>query len=940
MRIRRLTVKNFGKFENYAVDFNGNLAVINGQNEAGKSTIFDMIKVLLFGLDEDASPEERMGYVRYGANEAHISGEFERADGSPLTLSRIISQHSCDLNVNENFVFQNLGNVKAQIVSDISKEVYENIYALDFHAMSAIKDDIWQGIREEFMDADMAKELVSANDAIEISKTRADSLYKSANAPSAIGELLKERDSLKEKLADINQSHKLAGEDYLNLDKTKREITDKQNKIEFEGAFIAEANKMNGLKNDVSRIKTLAGEAGDLSPYKQWLPNIKEEYAALKQLTEDAKIELEQVENNIPQEEAIAEPEMPEKHQKALEYENEIRALRIVEDTEPVIGEKQESDGEDEYIKANEEWSLLSDRVVNEEISQDEIFKSIDQINSMSLAEKLEIYIKSKEDLNDFIKDNSQPKRSGSRNFFFVITLILSILMVLSGAALIAEHFFSTQIGELLSKIASIQQGFYDFLDFFKIIPLSDLITADLLCGIGLILLVVAFAFIKTKSPISQIRNTEEKVKKAREESELNRIEFEKQLFGLPIARIRIKRAEATIAEDIIRLKEARQKLFEAKKYYEEHQSNTEDQTIKNTQSEEQDGEIAKLTQLLLGFSRASSSENLNALNDLLDEALQYKAKEYVPETEDAPVTPAFEAAAVDVSEIEKKYLKAKKDLAEFESLLGQNPESEIENIQERYNKLNRAVVLRDEILEKYPNFKEISERLNQLSKAGWPYTEDAVSKANERIDELRDQIGKEQNKIGVMENSVKKAILGHDPADIASQILKLDDKIINYKMEYDKLRLSEHIIKEGHDTFSKLHQPEVLQRASYYLSILTEGKYSELDLDSETSEITVLTQTGKFMTPQAARLSQATREQIYLSIRLSVIESFDDEREVMPVTLDEALITWDKDRLTAGLDLLAQIAHKRQILIFTCHDLIVDTMKENQPTAQIIELK
>ena len=60
MRIRRLTVKNFGRFENYAVDFNGNLAVVNGKNEAGKTTIFDMIKLLLFGLPEDASPEDRM----------------------------------------------------------------------------------------------------------------------------------------------------------------------------------------------------------------------------------------------------------------------------------------------------------------------------------------------------------------------------------------------------------------------------------------------------------------------------------------------------------------------------------------------------------------------------------------------------------------------------------------------------------------------------------------------------------------------------------------------------------------------------------------------------------------------------------------------------------------------------------------------------------------
>ena len=109
----------------------------------------------------------------------------------------------------------------------------KNIYALDFHAMSAIKDDIWQGIREEFMGADMAKDLVSANDAIELAKSRADELYKNG-APSVIGDLLKERDALKEKLGEINMNQKTAAEDYLNLEKTKRELTDMQNKIEFE----------------------------------------------------------------------------------------------------------------------------------------------------------------------------------------------------------------------------------------------------------------------------------------------------------------------------------------------------------------------------------------------------------------------------------------------------------------------------------------------------------------------------------------------------------------------------------------------------------------------------------------------------------------------------------------------------------------------------------
>ncbi len=975
MRIRRLTVKNFGRFENYAVDFNGNLAVVNGQNEAGKSTIFDMIKVLLFGLPEEMSPEERMRYVRHGSNEAHISGEFEREDGSPLTLSRIISQFSCDLNINENFDFQNLGSVKAPIVQDLSKEVYENIYALDFHAMSSIKEDIWQGIKEEFMDADMAKELVSANEAISISRKKADELFKSIEGPSAINELLKERESLKDRLSEVNQDQKDAARDYLELDKTKREINDLQNKIEFESAFIQEATKMNGLKEDISRIKILAKEAGDLSPYKPWLPDIKEEYVSLLHEEEDARLSYENLLNKEQETEVVPDQqeEVPEKYKKALEYENEIRMLSISdpekEDAESIgyVSESTESEqsdflsfkedesyytqeqlnDNDDYSKAAENWKKVCAERLHDATHEEEIFKSLDQINAMSLAGKLELYSESKTQLDMLIESASHPKKSGTRTFFFIFTLIISILIVLSGVSL----FFVNTIKDLLQNISPVNNIFDSFVDLFKIIPLDIPIIANLLTGIGLILLVSDFGFIKQKSAKSQLKSKEEVIKGAREEEEYNKAEFEKELYGLPVSKIKIKRADKSISEDVIELKEARQKLFEERRKKDEAAESEKTDDVKpdeeivepKAQPEEniadvpqEESEISKLANILLDFPFHDDEQNLNALNNLLDNAMEHVAK---MQHSDAPQAKSPAPSPEEVAKLKAAYDKAKSELNEMEALLGENPLEEIESIQERYSKLNRAVVLRDEILEKYPNFKEISERLNHLSQAGWPYNEEAVSQAKDRIAECRDKIGEAQSKIGVMENNVKKALLGHDPSDIASEILALDDKILNSKMEYDKLRVSEQIIKDGQDTFSKLHQPEVLQRASYYLSILTDGKYSELDLDSETSEITVLTQNGNYMTPQAARLSQATREQIYLSIRLSVIESFDEGQEAMPITLDEALITWDKARLGAGLDLLAQIAKKRQILIFTCHDFIVEAMRENQPKAQIIEL-
>ena len=51
MRIRELHLMNFGKFTDTHIYFPGQLHVIFGENEYGKSTIYAFIKAMLFGLE-------------------------------------------------------------------------------------------------------------------------------------------------------------------------------------------------------------------------------------------------------------------------------------------------------------------------------------------------------------------------------------------------------------------------------------------------------------------------------------------------------------------------------------------------------------------------------------------------------------------------------------------------------------------------------------------------------------------------------------------------------------------------------------------------------------------------------------------------------------------------------------------------------------------------
>ena len=58
--------------------------------------------------------------------------------------------------------------------------------------------------------------------------------------------------------------------------------------------------------------------------------------------------------------------------------------------------------------------------------------------------------------------------------------------------------------------------------------------------------------------------------------------------------------------------------------------------------------------------------------------------------------------------------------------------------------------------------------------------------------------------------------------------------------------------------------------------------------------------------------------DQIYLAVRLAVYDLCLKERRA-PLVLDEALAAFDYGRMALALDLLAQLAEDRQILLFTC---------------------
>ena len=121
--------------------------------------------------------------------------------------------------------------------------------------------------------------------------------------------------------------------------------------------------------------------------------------------------------------------------------------------------------------------------------------------------------------------------------------------------------------------------------------------------------------------------------------------------------------------------------------------------------------------------------------------------------------------------------------------------------------------------------------------------------------------------------------------------------------------------------------QPAVLAAASRFLHRMTGGRYRRVTSPMGERSLLVESADGRHLRPE--QLSGGTREQLYLAVRLGLIENHPGGAATPPVVLDDVFVNFDQLRTEAALDTLRRFAEGdtgtgpspvRQILFFTCH--------------------
>ena len=157
------------------------------------------------------------------------------------------------------------------------------------------------------------------------------------------------------------------------------------------------------------------------------------------------------------------------------------------------------------------------------------------------------------------------------------------------------------------------------------------------------------------------------------------------------------------------------------------------------------------------------------------------------------------------------------------------------------------------------------------------------------------------------------------DPAQLAADLADREEQRQVLEKEYDALTLAAQALESADLSLQKRFSPALGEKSAEIFTKLTKEKYNKVLLNKEL--IPSAQEQGSLLPRETFQLSQGTADQLYLAVRLAICDMVLPQDKAAPLVLDDALVTFDDQRMATALDVLLQLAQTRQILLFTCQN-------------------
>lgn len=217
----------------------------------------------------------------------------------------------------------------------------------------------------------------------------------------------------------------------------------------------------------------------------------------------------------------------------------------------------------------------------------------------------------------------------------------------------------------------------------------------------------------------------------------------------------------------------------------------------------------------------------------------------------------------------------------------------------------------------------------------------DALAQGLVEVERQIADVDQERTRVNEDVGQLRQRLLSMDGSDLAAEELTRAEQhlasISALVDDYARAKLAADLLRRAMEQYREKNQGPLVRRASELFARLSLGTFSGLRGDHDEQDRPVLRCVPRAGDPVEVRaLSDGTRDQLFLALRVASLEQYFTKSEPLPLVLDDVLIHFDDARARAALEVLGELSQRTQILFFTHHARLAELAEATLPASAL----
>lgn len=215
---------------------------------------------------------------------------------------------------------------------------------------------------------------------------------------------------------------------------------------------------------------------------------------------------------------------------------------------------------------------------------------------------------------------------------------------------------------------------------------------------------------------------------------------------------------------------------------------------------------------------------------------------------------------------------------------------------------------------------ENIAQQLNCAPDECQGKLDERARELSEETEELNNRIVEESRSKGTFEETLRNSVSFEDCERAKAQLQDLEAIVEGKAHEMCVVSLASDLIKSTLSVYQKSKAPAIIEESNNIFRRITDGAYVRINFpESDEEALTVLDIDNNEFT--ADMLSVGTMRQLYLAIRLAVIKTRPKDSTHVPILFDEVLSSFDETRRHAAAREINALAQDHQVFYFSVRD-------------------